>query len=92
MTTGGRKLSSHSPVDSVRGYDVSANWYIIGSTAGWRDTLREIGYDMPTEERHRKLVEMADEEIDYSDIPSLDEEFWKNAELKHPEKKEGAHS
>lgn len=45
--------------------------------------------DMSPEERHRKLVEMTDEEIDYSDIPPLDEEFWKNAKIESPEKKEG---
>ncbi|MBP5973491.1 BrnA antitoxin family protein [Brasilonema sp. CT11] len=45
--------------------------------------------DMSPEERHRKLVEMSDEEIDYSDIAPLDEDFWKNAELSLPQKKEG---
>lgn len=49
----------------------------------------KFSVDMPAEERHRKLVEMADEDIDYSDIPPLDDEFWKNAEVKRPEKKEG---
>lgn len=34
-----------------------------------------------TEERQKKLLEMPDEEIDYSDIPPLDEEFFKNAKL-----------
>jgi hypothetical protein len=39
--------------------------------------------DIPpmTEERQRKLLEMPDEDIDYSDIPPLDEEFFKNAKL-----------
>lgn len=45
--------------------------------------------DMPTVERYRKFVEMAGDDIDYSDIPPLDEEFWKNADIKRPEKKEG---
>ena len=27
----------------------------------------------------KKLAEMPDSEIDYSDIPPLDEKFWKNA-------------
>ncbi|WP_169265038.1 MULTISPECIES: hypothetical protein [Brasilonema] len=37
--------------------------------------------DISPEERHRKLVEMSEEEIDYSDIAPLDEDFWKNAEV-----------
>ena len=35
--------------------------------------------DMSPEERHRKLVNMSDEDIDYSDIPELDENFFNNA-------------
>ena len=30
-------------------------------------------------ERLRKLVEMSDEQVDYSDIPELDDTFWKTA-------------
>ncbi|PIG95226.1 BrnA antitoxin family protein [Gloeocapsopsis sp. IPPAS B-1203] len=37
--------------------------------------------DMSLEERERKLLEMTDEDIDYSDIPPLDDEFFKNAKL-----------
>jgi hypothetical protein len=39
--------------------------------------------DIPltTEERQKRLLEMPDEDIDYSDIPPLDEEFLKNAKL-----------
>ncbi|MDJ0661862.1 MAG: hypothetical protein QNJ42_20615 [Crocosphaera sp.] len=37
--------------------------------------------DMSPEERHHKLVNMSDEDIDYSDIPELDEEFFKKAKL-----------
>ncbi len=44
--------------------------------------------DMTPEERHWKLIEMPDDEIDYWDIPPLTDEFWKNADLKRPEKKE----
>ena len=33
------------------------------------------------EDRERKLLEMSDEDIDFSDIPELDEEFFKNAKL-----------
>ncbi|MEM9273227.1 MAG: hypothetical protein AAGA80_09750 [Cyanobacteria bacterium P01_F01_bin.143] len=37
--------------------------------------------DMSLEEREKKLVEMSDEDIDYSDIPPLDEAFFQNAKL-----------
>jgi uncharacterized protein (DUF4415 family) len=37
--------------------------------------------DMPLEERQKKFIEMSDEDIDYSDIPPLDEEWFKNAKL-----------
>ena len=37
--------------------------------------------DMSLEEREKKLVEMADEDIDFSDIPELDEAFFNNAKL-----------
>jgi hypothetical protein len=33
----------------------------------------------------RRLREMHDEEIDYSDIPKLDQSFWKKAKLTMPE-------
>jgi uncharacterized protein (DUF4415 family) len=36
---------------------------------------------MPLDERQKKFLEMPDEDIDYSDIPPLDEEFFKNAKL-----------
>lgn len=35
-----------------------------------------------------ELAAIADEEIDYSDIPEIDEEFWENARLVMPETKE----
>ena len=35
----------------------------------------------------KKLDEIKNENIDYSDIPELDEEFWKNAVIEYPEKK-----
>jgi len=41
----------------------------------------QFSLDLSPEERHRKLVNMSDEDIDYSDIPELDEEFFKNAKL-----------
>ncbi|WP_172657248.1 hypothetical protein [Myxosarcina sp. GI1] len=36
---------------------------------------------MSDKERHHKLVNMSDEDIDYSDIPELDENFFENAKL-----------
>ncbi len=36
----------------------------------------------------QELAEIPDEEIDYSDIPELDEEFWENAHLVRPETQE----
>ena len=39
----------------------------------------------------KRLAEIAairEEDIDYSDIPELDEMFWKNAELRMPESKD----
>ncbi|MDJ0902435.1 MAG: hypothetical protein QNJ55_26890 [Xenococcus sp. MO_188.B8] len=41
----------------------------------------QFSLDMSPEERHRKLVKMSDEDIDYSDIPELDEDFLENAKL-----------
>ena len=41
----------------------------------------QFSLDMSPEERHRKLVNMSDEDIDYSDIPELDKNFFKNARL-----------
>ena len=37
---------------------------------------------------YQRLRRMRDEEIDYSDIPSLDESFWKTATLTMPEPKD----
>lgn len=42
---------------------------------------KRFSLDMSLEEREKKLLEMTDEDIDYSDIPPLDEEFFKNAKL-----------
>ncbi len=36
----------------------------------------------------KEFAEMPDEAIDYSDIPELDEEFWRNARVVMPEAKE----
>ena len=35
-----------------------------------------------------EIAELPDEAIDFSDIPELDEEFWKNAQVVMPEAKE----
>ena len=34
-----------------------------------------------------KLAKIADEKIDYSEIPELDNDFWKNAKIIMPERK-----
>jgi uncharacterized protein (DUF4415 family) len=34
----------------------------------------------------KELANMPDEDIDFSDIPELGEDFWKNAKLVMPEK------
>ena len=41
----------------------------------------EFSLDMPLKERQEKFMQMSDENIDYSDIPPLDDEFFKNAKL-----------
>lgn len=44
-------------------------------------TVRKHSDEIPTmsEERTKELEAMSDEDIDYSDIPPLDEDFFKNA-------------
>jgi len=39
------------------------------------------------EQRLKKIDSVKDKDINYSDIPELDEEFWKNAVIEYPEKK-----
>jgi uncharacterized protein (DUF4415 family) len=39
------------------------------------------------EQRLKNLDEIKDKEIDYSDIPELDDTFWANAVIEYPEKK-----
>ena len=41
-----------------------------------------------TEDRHKKLLAMRDEDIDYSDIPELDDDFFENAKIVAPPGKE----
>lgn len=38
-------------------------------------------------ERIQKINKIKDSEIDYSDIPELDDNFWKNAVVVQPRKK-----
>jgi len=38
-------------------------------------------------QKPNKIDEIKDEDINYSDIPELDEEFWKNAVIEYPKKK-----
>ena len=37
------------------------------------------------EQRLKKLDEIKDKNIDYSDIPELDENFWMTAVIEYPE-------
>ena len=39
-----------------------------------------------TEEQEAKLASLADEDINYSDIPELDDNFWNNAKLVTPDR------
>ena len=38
-----------------------------------------------TAEQLARLEALSDEDIDYSDIPELDEDFWQNAQMVNPE-------
>jgi uncharacterized protein (DUF4415 family) len=44
-----------------------------------------------SKERLAQLKAMKDEDIDYSDIPELDDAFWQNAEVRLPETKTGVY-
>ena len=39
-----------------------------------------------TKEQEAKLASLADEDIDYSDIPELDDNFWNNAKPVTPDR------
>jgi uncharacterized protein (DUF4415 family) len=41
-----------------------------------------------SKKRLQAIEAIRDEEIDYSDIPELDEQFWAKAELRLPENKD----
>ena len=38
-----------------------------------------------SKKRLKELASIKDEDIDYSEIPEADEEFWKRAELRIPQ-------
>ncbi len=38
-------------------------------------------------ERMKKLNEIKDEDIDYTEIPELGDSFWENAVIEYPERK-----
>ena len=38
-----------------------------------------------TSEQEAKLAALSDKDIDYSDVPELDDNFWKNAQIVSPE-------
>jgi len=44
-----------------------------------------------SKERLAELEAITDKDINYSDIPELDEQFWKNAEVRLPENKKGVY-
>ena len=41
--------------------------------------------------RLEEIRAIKDEDIDYSEIPELDDDFWKRAELQMPEPKKGVY-
>lgn len=49
-----------------------------------RKSLDEISI---TDQRLAELAALAEKEIDTSDIPELDDNFWKNAKVEHPSNK-----
>ena len=49
------------------------------------DAMRKRGESQTDWER---LAALKDEDIDYSDIPELDDDFWANAKVVMPKKKE----
>lgn len=54
-----------------------------------RKTLAEIENEPPlSKDELAELASMPDEDIDTSDIPELDDEFWKNARVRFPGGKE----
>ena len=55
-------------------------------------TVKKSPNDLSTsKKRLKELKAMRDENIDYSDIPELDENFWKDAKVRLPETKTGVY-
>ncbi len=55
-------------------------------------TVRKSLNDLSiSKERLEELKAIRDENIDYSDVPELDEQFWKNAKVRLPETKTGVY-
>jgi len=50
-------------------------------------TVGKHDHEIPpmTEERAREIEAMSDKDIDFSDIPELDDDFWKNAKPVMPD-------
>ena len=44
-----------------------------------------------SKKRLKELEAFQDEDIDYSDIPELDESFWQRAQLQMPQPKKGVY-
>ena len=44
-----------------------------------------------SKKRLKELEAIKDEDIDYSDIPELDESFWQRAKLQMPQPKKGVY-
>ena len=41
---------------------------------------------MTISRKRKKAIEVKDENVDYSDIPETDADFWANAELREPDR------
>lgn len=52
---------------------------------------KSLGDASISKERLQELNAMRDEDIDYSDIPELDEQFWENANVRLPKTKTGVY-
>lgn len=53
-----------------------------------KKSLAEIDAEPLSEERLQELKEISEKDIDTSEIPELDNDFWKNAEVRLPTNKE----
>ncbi len=41
---------------------------------------------MTISRKRKKAIEVKDENVDYSDVPETDADFWANAELREPDR------